>query len=292
MEKMLVGYNRQCVTPAIGTYLGGYGNGKDRQTIGKIFEDDDLFVTVIAVTDEKGGTVLMITLDAVRIPYQGYTDIIAHVTEVTGIQDDHIVMGATHSHSAPDFVDGKDYIEEWKALVIEQAGKAALAALEDRKPAEIYAAVKEVKDLNWVRRYMLNGEFLGTNKKGDAHETEADHHLQVLKFVREGGEDIVLCNWGAHSDHSKCFGGPEGTPTHHRGCSADYNYAMRKTVEEATGAKFAFFQAAAGNLNPVTRIDDEFYRVRNRMEKDDVIRPVAYGREVADEILSVLNAPM
>ena len=292
MNKLSVGYRRECITPAIGTYLGGYGNGKDRQTVGKIFEDDDLFVTVIAVTDENNETILICTVDSVRMPVMTYGEIIAHLQELTGITDEHIILNATHSHSAPDIQDGAEYIKTWKALVVEQAGKAALGALADRKPAKVFAAVKEVESLNFVRRYMLNGKFLGTNANGDAHESAADNHLQILKFVREGGEDLVLCNWGAHADHSKCFGGPEGSETYHRGCSADYIYSLRKTVEAKTGAKFAFFQAAAGNLNPVSRIAEEMGRIHGRMEKDDAIRPIAYGRELADEVIDVLNHPM
>lgn len=289
---LLVGYDRKCVTPAPGTYLGGYGNGKDRQTIGKIFEDDDLFITAIAMTDPRGETLLLLTVDVVRIPRRGYDDMIDRLTAATGVPADHILMSATHSHSSPDFVDGADYIETWKALFLAQGEAAAVAALADRKPAQAFGTVREVKDLNWVRRYMKDGKFLGTNTLGDAHESAADNHLQLLRFVREGGEDVILCNWGAHSDHSKCFGGPEGSPTFHRGCSADYNYALRKTVEAETGAKFAFFQAAAGNLNPISKIESEFYRVRGRMERDDVIRPIAYGRELAGEVTEALKGSM
>ncbi len=290
--KLLVGYDRECVTPEIGTYLGGYGNGKDRQTIGKIYEDDDLFATVIAVTDTSGETVLLITVDIVRIPYKGYMAAMERIEKATGIPEVRIIMSGTHSHSSPDFVDDAEYAKKWTELFLQQVEKAAVKAMEDRRPAEAFMGVKEVEKLNFVRRYMKNGKFYGTNAVGDAHESEADNHLQILMFRREGAEDVVLCNFGAHADHSKDFGGPAGDPTFHRGCSADYIYSLRKTVEAKKGVKFAFFQGAAGNLNPISKIEEECARLYARMEKDQTIRPIAYGRELGDEVCSVLEAPM
>lgn len=290
--KFSVGYDRQVVTPAIGTWLGGYGNGPDRATIGKIYEDDDLFVTAIALTDKRGETVMPITVDLVRMPLGLFREARERIVKETGIKEKNIIISATHSHSSPDALDGAESMKEWFALFLDKCTVAAKNAMEDRKPAEIYCGVREVENLNFVRRYMKDGKFLGTNAKGDAHESESDNHLQLLKFVREGAKDILLMNWGAHPDHSKTIGGESGTPEFHRGCSADYIYPLRKAIEQKTGMNFAFFEAAAGNLNARSNMPEEHARVEARAEKEGVKRFIAYGETLADEVFALLDTPL
>lgn len=287
-----VGYDRQIVTPENGTWLGGYGNGPDRPSIGKMFEDDDLFVTAIALTDKTGETVIIMTVDLVRMPYDESFFIRKNIEKETGINRDNIIMCATHSHSSPDSDDGgPPAVEPWNLMFEEKALIAAKNALNNRLPAEAFMGVSHPENLTFVRRLMKNGEFSGT-EEGDAHETVADNSLQLLKFVREGGEDIVVINWGSHPDHSFYIGGARGTPEFRRGVSADFIYSLRKTVEEKSGSRFAFFQAPAGNLIPMSCFPEESKRVDDRIEKDQVIRPIAYGRELADEVLALLNAPL
>ncbi len=291
--KFSVGYDRQIVTPEIGTWLGGYGNGPDRATIGKIFDDDDLFVTAIAITDKNGETIVPITVDVVRMPVGLFRTTRENIVKETGLKEQNIIISATHSHSAPDATDGSKGMEKWFPFFIEKCTLAVKNALADRKPAEIFVGIREVEGLNFVRRYMLDDKFIGTNNgNGNAHESKADNHLQVIRFAREGAKDVLLANWGAHPDHSKTIGGPSGTPEFHRGCSADYIYSLRKTVEQNADVNFAFFEAAAGNLNPSSLLPGEHIRVEERMEKEGVKRFVAYGETLAVEVLVLLNTSL
>ena len=291
--KFSVGYDRQCVTPEIGTWLGGYGNGKDRPSIGKMWEDDDLWISAVCMTDTEDNSIIAMTIDLCRMPLGGYRELRELINKETGIPIQNVMIASTHSHSTPEYIDGEPAMAKFRIQFLEQGLAAAKNALADRAPAEAYMGIRKVEALNFVRRYMKEGKFIGTNHSGgDAHETPADNDLQMLKFTREGKKDIVIVNWGAHPDHSKEIGGASGTPEFHRGCSADYIYPLRKTVEANADCHFAFYQGAAGNLNPISLIKEECYRIHGRMEKDNVPRVIAYGRELADEVLALYNSPL
>jgi GNAT superfamily N-acetyltransferase len=83
--------------------------------------------------------------------------------------------------------------------------KTAKEALETRSAATIEVSVAETKGLNFVRHYLTNkGTYVGDNYgihsgvTAIAHETEADNDLQVIKFDREEGKDVVIVNFQAH----------------------------------------------------------------------------------------------
>ncbi len=290
------GYAREIVTPENGTWLGGYGNASSRPTIGKVFEDDDLFVTAITLTDKTGETLLLITVDLVRMPINLFRSVREKIVKETGIKEQNIMISATHSHSSPEmvdtFIEAFDNLKIWAEMFSEQCVLAVKNSLKDRRFAEIYIGRKKLEKRNFVRRYMKDGEFLGTNRIGDAHETEPDNTMQVIRFARKDAKDIVLVNWGAHADHSKEMGGEKGTPEFQRGCSADYIYPFRKTVEEKADVHFAFFQAAAGNLNPHSKIEEENEEINRLAEKEGVKKCIAYGEDLAKSLLEVLNTPL
>jgi hypothetical protein len=118
--------------------------------------------------------------------------------------------------------------------------------------------VTHTESLNYVRRYVtLDGKtYLGNwpdfmDSTEGRHETEPDNTMQLLRFQREAGKDVVLCNWQCHPC-SPGIGTANGTKV-----SSDWIGPMRKQVEKTEDVHFAFFQGAAGNLASNTRINGE-----------------------------------
>lgn len=83
----------------------------------------------------------------------------------------------------------------------------------------------------------------------EATGVPASHVMQVVKITRENTQDIILINWQAHATFNNGYTRYD--------ISADFVGAMRSRMEQLTGAKFAFFQGASGNLAGRSRIPGE-----------------------------------
>lgn len=244
-NQIQVGYARVDITPQKPVPMGGYGNPAVR-----ISEEvrDPLFATCLAFTDSQGNTALLFSTDAINASMKFTTPIRKELSEKYGMPISNILIGATHSHSTPDM------LSENNPAIIEQRERyhrgivqAADEAMADRKPAQIFSGYAQTERMNFIRHYrMADGTFAGSNF-GDwssgivGHTSDPDAKLQMVKFVREGGEDVLVMNWQAHP----CFTGGINAKV----LSADYIGEVRKYMEEKTGAKFVFFQGAAGNHN-------------------------------------------
>ena len=247
-----VGYARETIMPEGPVPLAGYGNTDRRLSSGFL---DYLYLTCTAITDADGNTLLMFsgdTIGSTRI-----TELRPAVHEATGIPEDHILLNSSHTHSGPDM--GKTEfatINAYIKMYVEQGVKAAVAALEDRKPAKMYYATIETEGLNFVRHYVcVDGSYMGDNFGDQSleavkHTSEVDPTMHLIKFDRgEGNKPVLLMNWRAHATIT---GGASKTDI-----SADFIGSTRDYLEKELGCLFAYFQGAAGNVNPRSRIPEE-----------------------------------
>lgn len=241
-----VGYGKANITPEGSVLLGGHAN---RESTGLL---DYLYTICVAMTDSEGNTLLLITSDLTGDNEYALTKAARKaINQKFGIPEDHIMVGATHNHNAPNTAKSENsaYVNLWKTKVLE----AVEAALNDRKSAEMYIGTTQTENLTFVRRYWLeNGMLRGDNYNYletspiKEHETEADEEVQVVKFVREG-KDIIMTNWQAHAHKL-------GWSTQ---ISADYPGPFRDELEKLLDCHAVFYQGAAGNLNPRSEIAGE-----------------------------------
>lgn len=101
------------------------------------------------------------------------------------------------------------------------------------------------------------------------HVLEADDTMQVLKFAREGADDVVMINWQAHPS---IMGG-----ANFNNVSSDYINALRYYLEQQDYC-VAFWQGTSGNINPTSAIVTE-YKFR-----EDVNDSAGYGTIRLSEI--------
>lgn len=252
--KLQVGFGRIDITPLEPVPLRGYGNTSKRISNNVL---SNLYSTCIAFTDSEDNTVLMFHNDLCGSAEELVSPIREAISSTTGIPFSHIMVGATHTHSAPDVSNTEiPTIPRYIAYLKEQMVKCAVEALADRKPAEAYTAKTKTDRLNFVRHYVLaDGTFKGDNfgslneSPYVGHTTEADPEMRLVKFVREGGADVMLVNWQTHPHRT---GGSKKYDV-----SADIIGAMRDEMESALGCKFIYFTGGAGNVNPYSRIVEE-----------------------------------
>lgn len=285
-----VGYGRADITPKDPVPLAGLFEIR-------VFEDvrDPLYATCLAYTDETDNTVLVFHLDLLN----AFSPTILakrKVSEATGVPVSQIVVSTNHNHSAPnleklDYANVPEYCESLQQWMVE----AAEAAMADRKPAAMSISKTNPEYLAFVRHYIMDdGSYVGDNfgdPKGKtyvAHATEVDDDLQLVKFTREGGKDILLMNHQGHpAGHSE-----------YRNSVVSYIDVVRRNVEKELDCLFAFTLGASGNVNCTTRIKAEnvyrsLYETRGAALAEKVVEAAKTTMEPAKTgSIRVLNQTM
>lgn len=250
---LMVGYGRTVITPEEPMPLRGYGNPLSRISTEVL---DDLYASCIAFTDSEDNTVLLFHLDLCT-SYGRVTPFVRKaISDETGIPIDNIMVSATHMHSGPELNVDHYSVEPYIAMLQDRMVQAAVAALEDRKTSRMYIGSTELVGMNFVRHYVMNdGSVVGDNfgttddKTYVKHVSEADNVMQLLRFTRDGGKDILLVNWQTHPHRAASAESTQIT--------ADIVGVMRTYVESQADCNFAYFSGASGNINPYSRISSE-----------------------------------
>ena len=254
MSTIKLGYARMDITPLEPVPLRGYGN-----TSARIHENvlDPLYATCMAFEDESGNKALLYAMDLCSLVPAYVDQIRDDLCAAVGIAPERVLCSCTHNHSSPDMSNTEQesiprYIEMLKSQMI-AAGQEALA---DMKPATAQIGRTHVQGLNFVRRYVLqDGTYAGDNyghpkeSPFSHHESYVDNCLQLIKFTREGGKDVVLANFQMHPHRTGGFKRYD--------VSADITGAMREAYEAKTDCLFAYFTGGSGNVNGHSRIKEE-----------------------------------
>ena len=277
MSKIYAGFARYDITPQEYMEMSGFGNDYERISTVVL---DHIFGTCIALRDETGKTVLLCTSDLLNA-YTG--SVVEGVREsvhaATGVPKDHIMCAVIHNHSGPCPARGNERTTRYTDYYIKQMTRAAVDAINDLSEATISIASKVGERLTFDRHYFTNdgqpfGTRLGSIKSGiKCHMDKADEQIQLIRFQRKEGRDILLTNWQAHVT----MVGKISADTE---ISADYVGAYRDHLEGSTGCQVAFFQGGAGNLGPGSRIKEEL-----RVDPGDYR---GYGRLLAELALEAL----
>jgi len=240
---LYAGFAKMDITPDYQVGLGGYSNAETRRNTGIAAR---INATCIALTDGDE-TILLYTIDNCACA-RGIADEIREVVcAATGLAEDKIFIGATHSHNAPSLF-GHPEAQMYKNELYAACARGAQLALADRSPAKVLAAKKEFPGWNNTRHVRLeNGVVAGYNWRTFESPIKelfgpADHEMVLVKFEREAEDkrDILLINWQGHPDCSSDIGKLLIAPS--------YPGPLRDTVEAGSGMHVAFFTGADGNM--------------------------------------------
>lgn len=276
-----VGFGKVNITPEYSLALQGYGNIEKRMSQGFL---DYIYTICIAISDNDNNTVLLFNNDNCNFAVEYANRFRTAVSQATGVPFDNIYMNCTHTHSAPALGANTklvpmtlQYIDD----LCKWTSEAAVEALNDRAPAEIYVGSSEAVGLNFVRHYFdVNGLCYGNNHNSTIHAdpvkhtTDADPTAYVVRFIRQGDKkDILYTNWRAH-------------PTRTGGItiydiSSDYVGPLRDKIESDLDVLCAYYEGAAGNINPVSEIASE------KTYPSDYVE---YGQAIAQYIINIADS--
>lgn len=202
VEKLYAGYYKVKVTPPLGLPVPGYFA---KRTSDGILSDLYLRCTAFAQGEKKA---LVFSLDAISLNAQAFDIISNMITETTGVETDGIYITCVHSHTAfrvtkpSEALTDSDIFLRW---LFKQFTTCAKLALEDLKPCTVKAAKGEAKGVGFVRVYRMKDGSVRTNPgfgNPDIVEplSKQDDQVQLIRVLREGGSEILMVNFGTHSD--------------------------------------------------------------------------------------------
>ncbi len=268
-----VGLSRVVITPPLGTNIRGYFH--QRITEGVL---DDLEVNTVAVS-KNGNTVLLMSIDTLHSTTE-YCEMARNtISKATGVEVSSIYMHSTHTHVSCGLgvEDGltNDIDREYYSYVIKKLTDSCVYAIKDLKPARMGIAVSKAERVGFNRRYLMKDGSIKTNpgvNNPDIVKSVGliDEKVNVIRFERECGDNIVIGNYGNHPD---VIG--------NNLISADWPGFARRIFEKAIeGTKCVFFNGAQGDINHVNvkPVGGDLNNMFN--DFDDVTRGYAHSRHI------------
>ena len=248
-----VGYGKIDITPTDSVPLSGYGNSSQRMSTGVL---DYLYATCIYAEDAQGNAVLIMAMDLSNMydPLPVYRE---KVAKKVGLPLENVMFCCSHTHSAPDLRLGQVSSQsKYNNELLSKLEKVAQEAVADATAVTgMFTSSIETESLNFIRRYvMLDGSYAGDNY-GDhsigyaGHESDPDTTLQLLKFTRESGKDVILTNF---QTHPHLTGGAKLYDV-----SSDTVGVYRAEIESRLDCNALYFSGSSGNVNPDSRIKEE-----------------------------------
>ena len=246
-----VGFAKKDITPTTSVPMDGYDGANAPAKRWSNSTELPLEANCVAISDTDGTTVLIVTADLLHA-YNELTETIrTKIAEETSLPTENIFFHCTHNHSGPALRGvNTPEITEYIAKLVENIALVSKEALADRKPAQMYTAFTRPEHCSFVRHYLLSdGTFLsspgsslpvGVTYYGQA--TRPDDLMQLVKFTREGGKDVMLVNWQGHP-----CAAVEKTVL-----NSDYPGALRKYLAENLDCDALVIQGGGGNMVTTT----------------------------------------
>lgn len=252
-EGFCVGYSKVNITPSLELNLGlfGYNDQSTRRATGVL---EPMYATCIAAKDETGNTVIFFGEDLLHANGWISDMIRTNITEATGIPGENINFAGSHSHSGPSHDEKLIAVDKYNKEFVEKCTNAALEAVADLAPAQMYTHFVRLEELNYRRHYLLDdGTYWGrplANLPNGANGyhclSKADDMLQMVKFTRQGKSDVLIINWQGH---------PKGnTSGHYTEYSSDYVGVLRRTLLEQANVESLFLLGASGDVNTASEL--------------------------------------
>ena len=250
-----VGFGQIDITPTESVPMDGYDGANSPANRWSKSTELPLEANCVAFSDVKGATVLLITLDLLHA-YNALEDTIrSEIAKETDVPKENIFLHCTHNHSGP-ALRGADYdqVTNYLAHLMDNVTIAVKNALDDRKPAQMYTTFTRPENCSFVRHYLLSdGTYLsspgsklpeGTTYYGQA--TNPDNLLQLVKFTRDGGKDVVMVNWQGHP----CASIDKSV------INSDYPGALRDYLETNLNCDAVFILGGSGNMVTTTLLPE------------------------------------
>lgn len=262
-----VGFGKVEVTPELSddrpVYIAGYG--QNRRATGV---HDPLYARAV-VLDDGQRRVAMVAVDVVGLFYP----------ETQAVREalpgfDYVLVAATHNHEGPDtmglwgptpFKSGVD--AEYMRTLRERIVEAVRQAAEQTKPAKgVYGTAQ---DDTLLRDSRLPIAYDGV--------------IRVVRFARPGSGEAMglLVQWSCH---------PEAMDSANTEITADFPFALVRTLEEKYQCPVVYFSGAVGGLMAPPRNGCVRDAAGNELKQGTFEYTETYGRMVAELAVKAIES--
>ena len=289
MSKLKVGYSQIVANPPLGIDISGY---YIKRVASDFLDDIEVSAMVLSLGDKE---IVLVAIDTLYLANYVVDEYKALIQEKSGIDKDNVMLCSSHTHTGPYTmltdrceVDEK-LILDYKNYLGDKIAEAVANAKADQKETKVgYSVCPVPAKVAYIRRYKMKDGSTFTcppiNDENIDHAIgELDKRVNIVRFTREGADDVVLLNYGVHAD-----------TTNGDKISADWPGWMRKTVEKALdGTRCMFFPGAEGDVGSTNvfpsggDMNDTEISFDNEMKSPGMARFV--GRAMAGCVLQVYD---
>ena len=289
MGAFQVGYGSVNINPTLGCGIYGYYIPR----FAKGFLDDlEAHGIVLSLGDTK---IAMISVDSGEMTKTLVDRYRAAIEKHTGIKAENIFLSCTHTHTSPliqptDTFDApREPIDEYADFVEERLISLVKLAILDLKPSKMgFITGYAPERVAYIRLYRMKDGTTMTcppinDPNIDGPIGTLDQRCHILRFDQEGGQSIVIFNYGVHAD-----------TVNGELLSSDWPGWMRRTLDKALdGVKCLCFVGCQGDVgsthvNPCGGdMNDTEISFDNEMKSPGMARFV--GRALAGTVLQLYD---
>jgi hypothetical protein len=220
-------------------YQGGFGIGP-MNPVSSFDQELGLWVRSIAIGDGTD-TIVLTIIDgegwlwdyATKCERCGAKQLGEDLAGELGIEREGIVIAATHSHAAPDFIGGWGFVPDWYMTQVTDAIRASVTeAVTSMEPVTLEVGTVEARELNSERR--------------DTYRSAETQEAAWLRAYVPGTKKIptrTVATLGAYAAHPVSKGTNGGV------AHADWPGEFERAVEDRFGGVGLFFMTGLGNMS-------------------------------------------
>jgi hypothetical protein len=234
-----VGAAQVDITPDYSIWLNGYA-ARQNESAGI---DQHIFAQALAIGGDKQSLTILLTVDNVGVPASVRNEVAARLAKKAGLRNERFALCSTHTHTAPMLTgsipnifgaglppDQQGRVDRYTRELTDKLEQAALAALQDRRPAT----------LAWGQ---TKASFAANRRTKGGPE---DHDLPVLVARDKSGQIRALL--ASYACHCTTVG---ATPNHI--CGDWAGYAREHLERDHPGAIALVALGCGGDANPQPR---------------------------------------
>lgn len=255
-----IGFDRQCITPALPIPLRGYAGNRIASKV-----HDDLFTRSLAV-EQDGVRYLFVQCDLIGVDDSVLNAVLQKLTDLN-IEKEHLTIVATHTHAGPGGT--VDTSKEPFANLQSIFGEPNPEYLDFLAEKIALAAHNSFSDLKPSKLTIARGSIQNVGTERHDPSLPGDESLLVFLFERCDGRKLLLYNYACHPTVT----GPENVMI-----TADFPYAVERDLDYDL---VMFVNSNAGNIS--TR----FTRKSSRFEQVEIYRDL-----IIDAIGKALETPV
>ena len=232
-------------------YMGGFGLGP-MNPVSSWNEDLGLWVRSIALRDRQGDDLVLVVLDgegwfwdyARKCEDCGIKQLTEQLAadEELGLDAENVVIAATHSHAAPDFIGGWGFVPDWYMKQVADTIKSTVRnAVASMRPAVLEYGERTARQYNKERR--------GTYRSAEEQQLAwfrayvPAKKRRKQRSPRRKPAGTTIATVGAYAAHPTHFGTNDGE------AHPDWPGLFEKSLEERFGGIGLHFMTGLGNMS-------------------------------------------